>query len=154
MAAKSAEKDVDVALGAALAVERLRLSEARLSRRRQNDCGPSENARAAMRFVLDRTDAGETVTPTAIAQHLGVSTASVTGMLDRLHNGGLIAFAPNPVDRRSKLVMPFDRDADLEDIDPLTARIRELAEEIPDEAAAHIARFLDRVRDAVDQECI
>jgi DNA-binding MarR family transcriptional regulator len=154
VAANSAVNDVDVATGAALAVERLRLSEARLSRRRQNDCGPSENARAAMRFVLDRTDAGENVTPTAIAQHLGVSTASVTGMLDRLHNGGLIAFAPNPDDRRSKLVVPFDRDADLEDIDPLTARIRELADEIPDEAAAHITRFLDRVREAVDQECL
>ena len=34
---------------AARAVEMLRLSEARLTRRRQTGCGPSENARAAMR---------------------------------------------------------------------------------------------------------
>jgi DNA-binding MarR family transcriptional regulator len=151
---QTAEKDADAATAAAFAVERLRLSEARLARRRQNDCGPSENARAAMRYVLDRTDAGENVTPTAIAQHLGVSTASVTGMLDRLHHGGLIAFVPNPDDRRSKLVVPFDRDTDLEDIDPLTARIRELADDLPDDAVPHISRFLELVREAVDLECV
>lgn len=154
MVTQSAEQDVDRPTAAAIAVERLRLSEARLARRRQSDCGPSENARAAMRYVLDRTDAGENVTPTAIAQHLGVSTASVTGMLDRLRHGGLIAFAPNPEDRRSKLVVPFDRDADLEDIDPLTARIRQLASELPDEALPHVEHFLTRVREAVDDECV
>jgi DNA-binding MarR family transcriptional regulator len=138
---------------AANAVERLRLSEAKLARRRQTDCGPSENARAAMRYVLERADAGERVTPTAIAQHLGVSTASVTGMLDRLRHGGLIAFSPNPDDRRSKLVVPFDRDTDLEDVDPLTARIRALADELPVEARPHVAQFLTRVREAVDEEC-
>lgn len=144
----------DTAMNAAFAVERLRLSEARLSRRRQTDCGPSENARAAMRYVLDRADAGENVTPTAIAQHLGVSTASVTGMLDRLRHGGLIAFSPNPDDRRSKLVVPFDRDTDLEDVDPLTARIREFAADLPSDVQAHVARFLTRVREAVDDECV
>ncbi|WP_036329268.1 MarR family transcriptional regulator, partial [Microbacterium sp. B19] len=81
---------------AARAVERLRLAEARLARRRQTDCGPSENARAAMRLILERTDEGGTVTPTEIAQALAVSTASVTGMLDRLAAGGLIGFAPIP----------------------------------------------------------
>lgn len=154
MVTQNTEQDVDAATAAAFAVERLRLSEARLSRRRQGDCGPSENARAAMRYVLDRSDAGERVTPTTIAQHLGVSTASVTGMLDRLRHGGLIAFMPNPDDRRSKLVVPFDRDSDLDDIDPLTARIRELATEIPENARAHVARFLTLVREAVDEECV
>ena len=91
----------DHATTAARAVERLRLAEARLARRRQTDCGPSENARAAMRLILERADAGLSVTPTEIAQSLAVSTASVTGMLDRLHAGGLITLAANPADRRS-----------------------------------------------------
>jgi DNA-binding MarR family transcriptional regulator len=138
---------------AALSIERLRLSEARLARRRQTDCGPSENARAAMRFILERADSGEGVTPTEIAQHLGVSTASVTGMLDRLHSGGLISFEANPRDRRSKLVVPFDRSVDLADLDPLTARIRDFAASLPEDVAAQVARFLDDVREAVDQEC-
>jgi DNA-binding MarR family transcriptional regulator len=138
---------------AARSVELLRLSEARLSRRRQTDCGPSENARAAMRLVLERADAGETVTPSEIASHLGVSAASVTGMLDRLHAGGMIRFAAHPRDRRSKLVVPFDRATDADDIDPVTAKIRQFATELSPEAAEQIAVFLDRVREVVDEEC-
>ena len=138
---------------AARAAEGLRLAESRLARRRQTECGPSENARAAMRFVLERSDAGEDVTPTDIARHLGVSTASVTGMLDRLHGGGLLAFKANPDDRRSKFVVPFDRDVDADDIDPVTAQIRKLADELPPDVARHVAQYLDRIRAVVDLEC-
>jgi DNA-binding MarR family transcriptional regulator len=138
---------------AARSVELLRLSEARLSRRRQTDCGPSENARAAMRFILERADVGEDVTPSEIASHLGVSAASVTGMLDRLAAGGLITLAVNPRDRRSKLVVPFDRSADPDDIDPVTAKIREFAAALTPDAAEQVTAFLERVREAVDAEC-
>lgn len=143
----------DPATTAAMAVERLRLAEARLSRRRQSDCGPSENARAAMRLVLERSDEGQSVTPTEIAHALGISTASVTGMLDRLHAGGLVGFVANPSDRRSKFVVPYDRGADPDVIDPVTARIREFALDLPADAAGQIAMFLDRVREVVDAEC-
>lgn len=147
-----AEND-DPSTVAARAVERLRLAEGRLARRRQTDCGPSENARAAMRLILERADDGQKVTPTEIAQALGVSTASVTGMLDRLHAGGLIGFVANPDDRRSKLVVPFDRSVDADAIDPVTARIREFALALPADAAGHIATFRDQVREVVDAEC-
>lgn len=138
---------------AAAALERLRLAEARLSRRRQSECGPSENARAAMRFVLERSDAGEPVTPRALAEHLGVSAAAVTGILDRLHTGGLIAFEANPDDRRSKYVVPFDRSADADAIDPLTARIRDSAERLGPDVAVAVAAFIDELIDSVDSEC-
>jgi DNA-binding GntR family transcriptional regulator len=143
----------DPATTAARAVERLRLAEARLARRRQSDCGPSENARSAMRLILERADAGTSITPTEIAQSLAISTASVTGMLDRLHAGGLIGFVANPSDRRSKYVVPFDRDADADTIDPVTARIRAFALELPEGTADQVAAFLDRVREVVDAEC-
>ncbi len=133
--------------------ERLRLAEAGLSRRRQADCGPSENARAAMRFVFDRSDAGRAPTPSEIAAHLGISAAAVTAILDKLHAGGLVAIRPNPEDGRSKLVEPFDRTADADHIDPLTARIRDLAEGLTDREAERMSRFLEQLVDAVDAEC-
>ena len=139
--------------GPAAAAERLRLAESRLARRRQAECGPSENSRAAMRYIMERTDAGGDVTPTAVAQHLGLSTASVTGILEKLRAGGLLAFRPNPGDGRSKLVVPFDRDADLDDIDPVTAHIRRLAEDLPASAVGHVTRFLDGITAIVDREC-
>ncbi len=106
-----------------------------------------------MRLVLERADADATVTPTEIAQHLGISAASVTGMLDRLHAGGLVGFVTNPADRRSKFVVPFDRATDPDAIDPVTAQIRAFAAELPDETAGLVAAFLDRVREVVDAEC-
>lgn len=146
-------QEQDAATAAARAVERLRLAEARLARRRQAQCGPSETARAATRYILERSDEGEHVTPTQIADHLGISAASVTSILERLHRGGLIAFQRNPDDGRSKRVVPVDRSTDLEDIDPLGARIRELASRLSASEAEHLARFLDEIADEVDQEC-
>lgn len=44
------------------------------------------------------------MTPTAIAEALGMTTASVTGLLDRLVAAGFVTRSPNPLDRRSVLV--------------------------------------------------
>jgi hypothetical protein len=138
---------------ASRAIERLRLAEARLSRRRQNACGPSETARAAMRFVWERSDDGVKITPTDIAEHLDVSTASVTSILQSLQRGGLIAYIPNPDDGRSKYVVPFDRDIDPDEVDPLGASIRAFAQELTPSEAERIATFLDAVTAAVDLDC-
>lgn len=145
--------DTETIADAARAVERLRLAEARLARRRQTECGPSETARAAIRYIYDKSDAGEDVTPTEIAEHLGLSTASVTGILQRLRGGGLITFVRNPDDGRSKRVVPIDRSMDLEDIDPLTAKIRDFAGGLTQREAEHVVRFLEAVTEAVDNEC-
>ncbi|MBC7552309.1 MAG: MarR family transcriptional regulator [Cellulomonas sp.] len=45
-------------------------------------------------------------TPKRLAQLLGITTGSVTGMVDHLEAIGLIIRVPNPVDRRSILVHP------------------------------------------------
>jgi DNA-binding MarR family transcriptional regulator len=138
---------------AARAVERLRLAEARLARRRQTQCGPSESARAAMRLILERSDDGKHVTPTDIADHLGMATASVSELLNRLKAGGLITFTRNPDDGRSKLVVPVDRSTDIDDIDPLTSQIRSLGSGLTEREAEAVTRFLEAVTTAVDGEC-
>lgn len=140
-------------IAAARAAERLRLAEAKLARRRQTDCGPSETARAAMRMILEWSDEGRSLTPRQIADQLAVSPASVSSILERLRAGGLISYRRNPDDGRSKLVVPFDRDVDADDIDPLTAQIRRLARGLTDEEAVSIERFLTVIADAVDREC-
>lgn len=145
--------DTDARTRASRAMERLRLAEASLSRRRQTQCGPSENARAAMRLILERADAGEAVTPRAVAAHLGVTPAAVTGILDKLHAGGMIAFEQHPEDRRSKLIVPFDRSVDADDLDPLTARVRDAAGDLDPDVAAAVAEFLEKIVDSVDLEC-
>lgn len=106
-----------------------------------------------MRFILEKSDAGIDITPTALSEHLGISTASVTGMLTNLHAGGMIAYLRNPDDGRSKLIVPLDRSTDPDDLDPIGATIRTLAADIPEGDVELITRFLARVTDAVDREC-
>lgn len=48
------------------------------------------------------------LTPTVIAERLGLTTASVTGLLDRLATAGYLTRRPNPRDRRSILVSLTD----------------------------------------------
>ncbi|GAA4680644.1 hypothetical protein GCM10023215_12600 [Pseudonocardia yuanmonensis] len=43
--------------------------------------------------------------PSAIARRLGIASASVTSLLDRLTVAGYVQRQPNPVDRRSVLVV-------------------------------------------------
>lgn len=137
----------------ARSVERLRLAEASLSRRRQTDCGPSETARAAMRLVYDSADAGKRITPTDVAASLGISTPTATTILKRLHDGGLVSFERNPDDGRSKYVVPTDRTMDADGVDPLADRVRSLARDLDADTAAAVSALLDAIADAVDGEC-
>ena len=55
----------------------------------------------ALHFLIVCQNRGEVATPGAIAEHLDVSTASVTKLLDRLERGGHITRSPHPTDRRA-----------------------------------------------------
>lgn len=143
----------DFAVDTAKAVEELRLAEAHLSRRRQTACGPSDTDRMAMRFILEGADEGREVTPGTIADHFGMSSASVTALLDRLGRGEMIDVRPHPSDKRKRLVVPVDRSDDPNVIDPLTATIRNLSADLSDQEATLISGYLRKITDAVKREC-
>jgi DNA-binding MarR family transcriptional regulator len=56
--------------------------------------------------VLD--GAGQPLSPTAIAERLIVTTASVTSLLDTLERRGLVERRPDPTDRRRLLIVITD----------------------------------------------
>lgn len=143
----------DFAVDTAKAVEELRLAEAHLARRRQTACGPSDTDRMAMRFILESADEGREVTPSLIAQHLGLKSASVTALLDRLGRGEMVDVRPHPTDKRKRLVVPVDRSDDPDVIDPLTATIRNLSADLSDQEAELISGYLRKITDAVKREC-
>ena len=84
----------DTVLDAARAVERLRLAEARLARRRQTQCGPSETARAATRFIFEKSDAGQRVTPRKVK--VGLHDAQQVQILSGLAAGDKVLVGPVP----------------------------------------------------------
>lgn len=134
------------------AVEDLRLAESRLSRRRQTSCGPGHSEREAMRFIADRSDAGRPATPTELATHLGLTTPSVSAIVRRLLDGGLISTRRHADDRRSKLLEPASRNAP-DTADVLAPAIRAAASDLDPAEARRLAAFLAHVRDLVDADC-
>lgn len=60
---------------------------------------------AALRMLVIREQRGETVKPHDIADHLGISTASITALLDRLTASGHIERRPHPHDRRARVIV-------------------------------------------------
>ncbi len=59
---------------------------------------------AAERKCLDILDRLGAVTAGRIAEHTGLTTGAVTGMIDRLARAGYVERTPNPADRRSVLI--------------------------------------------------
>lgn len=55
----------------------------------------------ALHFLIVARHTQTLATPGAIAQHLEISTASTTKLLDRLETGGHIVRAAHPSDRRA-----------------------------------------------------
>lgn len=55
----------------------------------------------ALHYLIVSAHRQELVTPGALAVHLGISTASVTKLLDRLERAGHIVREPHPSDRRA-----------------------------------------------------
>lgn len=58
----------------------------------------------AIQFIITQTSRHIGASPSALAAHLGITTASTTKLLDRLENGGHIRRNPNPDDRRALII--------------------------------------------------
>lgn len=116
------EVDEIVELMAALrawhgAAERMSAASRRYMNLNQNDM-------RAVRFLIAAENAGQVTTARAVADHLRISTAATTKMLDRLERGGHIIRRPHPADRRSIVlqVTPSTRHAAREGVGRLHAR--------------------------------
>ncbi|HKP08962.1 MAG TPA: MarR family transcriptional regulator [Microbacterium sp.] len=134
-------------------LERLRLAEAKLARRREQQNGMNETDRAAMRYLLERVDTEE-VTPSMIVRALHLSPASGTALIDRLVARGLVVVEAHAYDRRKKVIRPFDRSIDPDHLDPLTMQLRSLASELPAKDARVVASFLEEVLAMVSETAL
>lgn len=82
----------------------LREAERRLNEAARRYMRLNETDMRALHFLIVTGHAGEQVTPGQLAQHLGISTASTTKLLDRLERGGHVVRSPHPTDRRALTV--------------------------------------------------
>lgn len=66
--------------------------------------GIGANDAKVLRFLLERADDGDPVTPRLLAEMLGISSAATTALIDRLADAGWAERMPFPGDRRSIVV--------------------------------------------------
>jgi len=86
------------------AVRDWREAEQRLSFESRTAMQLNETDMKALRYVIASSNADVAVTAGALAEHLHISTASVTKLLDRLERAGHIVRKPHPTDRRAVTV--------------------------------------------------
>jgi DNA-binding MarR family transcriptional regulator len=84
------------------------------------------------------------VTPRRLADHLGITTAATTTLVDRLVGSGHLERVPHPADRRSLLLVPTPR-ARQEmhaHLSSMHRRMQEIAAAVPADARAAVVEFL------------
>ncbi len=99
----------------------------------------------ALRLLIAAQRQGVVVTPGSIAEHLAISTASTTKLLDRLERGGHIRRLPHPTDRRSLTIEITDdtRVAARETVGRAHARRFDVVAALSPEERAVVADFFD-----------
>lgn len=70
----------------------------------KSSMGMNPSDLAALRMLVIRERQGVHVSPHDVARHLGISTASVTALVDRLSEAGHLRRRPHPQDRRSRVI--------------------------------------------------
>jgi DNA-binding MarR family transcriptional regulator len=130
---------------------------------RAGELAGSMNHAAAARIGVNATDlrcvhlvaqhgplsAGE------LARLTGLTTASVTGIVDRLEQAGFVRREGDPTDRR-RVVVHLERDRVMAEVvpvfNPVTRRWRKALDDYDEPTLQAIADFLTRAADALDTE--
>ncbi|WP_419702925.1 MarR family winged helix-turn-helix transcriptional regulator [Promicromonospora sp. NFX87] len=125
-----------------------RLSEAS---RRHMELGQTDIR--TLRFVIAAQNRAQTVTPGAIATHLGITSASTTKLLHRLARAGHIRRLPHPSDRRSLIIEVTEetRRVALHTVGADHGRRFEAAARLSPVEREIVARFLDDLANMGDE---
>lgn len=105
----------------------------------------------ALHFLLESENRRQIVTPGALGVHLGITTASVTKLLDRLEQGGHLQRSPHPADRRALVISitPESRQAAGKSVGRQHARRFAVAASLSDEERDIVVRFLHEMSGAL-----
>ncbi|MDZ8201338.1 MarR family transcriptional regulator [Microbacterium sp. SSW1-59] len=127
-----------------------RAAEMAMRRRTRESMAMGENELLVLRYLIRRGDT--LVRPVELAAYLGVSTASMTALLDRLEKSGHITRVANPDDRRSIFVRAtaLTEDEVRETLGSMHDRMYAAVEGMSAAEAEAVIAFLDRMSAAVD----
>ncbi|WP_110181246.1 MarR family winged helix-turn-helix transcriptional regulator [Nocardioides solisilvae] len=106
------------------------------------ECQAAEQAAAAAAPGAPAGPVG--VTPRRLADHLQITTAATTTLVDRLVRSGHLERVPHPADRRSVLLVPTARAREEmhAHLSSMHVRMKEIAAAVPAEARPAVVEFL------------
>ncbi|WP_082481196.1 MULTISPECIES: MarR family winged helix-turn-helix transcriptional regulator [unclassified Rathayibacter] len=134
------------------AMRAFRTAETAMRRRTRGSMGMGENDLLAVQFLMRRQQTGQHVSPKDLAAYLGISSASTTVLIDRLVKSGHVVRQPHPSDRRAIRIVatPTSHREVRETLDEMHRRMLEAAERLDATEAGTIIRFLQTMRDIVE----
>ena len=107
----------------------------------------------ALRMLAIREQHDETVTPHAVAEHLAITTAAATSLIDRLVRDGFVERARHPEDGRSRIItlMPKARQHFFAHFGQHLGTVKELIEATETKDLGTIAGFLESLSARITQ---
>lgn len=134
------------------ALRRYRAAESEMRRRTRTSMKMGETDLEAIRFLLRAQRRDEPVSAKDLADHLGITTASTSVLINRLVASGHLERHPHPTDRRGVLITTTGS-SDVEvraTLDGMHARMITIAESLDPDSGAVITAFLERMTTALD----
>lgn len=129
-----------------------RAAESAMRRRTRSEMRMGENDLLALRYLLKANREERLVSPHELARYLGVSTASMTAMVDRLVRSGHVRKEPHPSDRRSVVVVPTpESDDDVRrTLGQMHTRMLDAVIDMSPEESRIVVECLERLQAALD----
>ncbi|UYY83140.1 MULTISPECIES: MarR family transcriptional regulator [Arthrobacter] len=129
-----------------------RASEAAMRRRTRTSMGMGETDLLALRYLLEAEHQERAVSPKELAAWLGVTSASMTALIDRLVASGNVRREPHPSDRRALILRPTPgSDHEVRStLGGMHSRMIEVARSFDAGEVRVIIDFLRRMQTAVD----
>ncbi|BCW34215.1 hypothetical protein StoSoilA2_02710 [Arthrobacter sp. StoSoilA2] len=129
-----------------------RVSEQAMRRRTRSAMGMGEKDLLALRYLFEAEAAGKVMKPKDLGDRLGITSASMTTLIDRLVESGHIRREPHPSDRRALILRPTaGSDQEVRHtLGGMHRRILDVASALSPEEARVVMDFLEHMRQAVD----
>ncbi|ABM07666.1 putative transcriptional regulator, MarR family [Arthrobacter sp. Rue61a] len=141
-----------IAIDVLNALRDYRASEQAMRRRTRSSMGMGEKDLLALRYLFEAEAAGKVMKPKDLGDKLGITSASMTTLIDRLVESGHIRREPHPTDRRA-LILKATPGSDQEVRHTLGGMHRRMLDAAcalsPDESQV-VVNFLQHMREALD----
>lgn len=144
-------KQDEPALSVLHLLREFKLADLATSERTRRQLQVGDKDLLALRFLLVAADRDESISPSALGNHLGITSASTTTLIKRLEAAGYLQREPHPDDRRGQYIRA-SASARLGVQPALLSRvdqILEAASKFSDEDLATVRRFLEAMIESI-----